>query len=144
MSWLEEALMFWGVGAKTATGYGHMDRDSDGIEKSLRDDLLEQAAEQAVAQAELARLAVMSPEEKAIDALDKRMGRGEDEGMGAGSSLGSDLYRLFSEAISAEWERRHIESLITLGKELYKHLGINLKKNKKAKMRIRELENMLP
>lgn len=134
MIWLEDALMFWGVGAKTATGYGHMDRD-EGSEKRLKSGLQEQAA----AEAEKARLADMAPEERAMEALCSRMEKGEDKGGSAGCPLANDLSGVISQAISDSWDADYCQKLMDLAKALYQHLGIDLKKNKKAKERIKEL-----
>lgn len=134
MAWLEEALIFWGVGAKTATGYGHMDRDET-AENRLKSGLQEQAA----IKAEQARLATMASEEVAMDVLRQRMDKGEDKGCGPGSSLGAALGKLFNQAMSETWDVRHYQALLVLGKELYRHLGVDLK-NKKVKERLRELE----
>lgn len=89
MAWLEEALMFWGVGAKTAAGYGHMGRDGS-AENRLKTGLQEQAS----VRAEQARLATMASEEVAMDALRQRMDKGEGIGGSLGCSLGADLIRL--------------------------------------------------
>ena len=134
MAWLEEALLFWGVGAKTATGYGHMDRDET-TENRLNSGLQEQAA----IKAEQARLATMASEEVAMDVLRQRMDKGEDKGCGPGSSLGAALGKLFNQAMSETWDVRHYQALLVLCKELYRHLGVDLK-NKKVKERLRELE----
>ena len=135
MAWLEEALMFWGVGAKTATGYGHMDRDEI-IEKRLKTGLQEQAA----IKAEQARLATMASEEVAMDALRQRMNKGESKGGPAGCALGADMNNLFGQAVADSWDSRYCQELVVLGRALYSHLGVDLKKNKKAKERLRELE----
>ena len=113
MLWLEDALMFWGIGAKTATGYGHMDKDEAGVEKQRQE-----LQSQEEARKEQARLATMAPEEVAMDAVRQRMERGESQGAGAGCPLGNDLSQLFTQA--------------KLGKSIYQHLGVNLKKNKKV------------
>ena len=134
MIWLEDALIFWGVGAKTATGYGHMDRD-ESSEKRLKSSLQEQAA----AEAEKARLAEMALEERAMDALRSRIEKGEDKGGSAGCPLANDLSSVISQAMSDSWDARYCHELVELGKAIYQHLGIDLKKNKKAKERIKEL-----
>ncbi len=135
MLWLEDALMFWGIGAKTATGYGHMDKDEAGVEKQRQE-----LQSQEEARKEQARLATMAPEEVAMDAVRQRMERGESQGAGAGCPLGNDLSQLFTQAKSEGWGSDLLETLIALGKSIYQHLGVDLKKNKKAKEKIRELE----
>ena len=112
MLWLEDALMFWGIGAKTATGYGHMDKDEAGEEKQRQE-----LQSQEEARKEQARLATMAPEEVAMDTMRQRMERGESQGAGAGCPLGNDLSQLFTQA--------------KLGKSIYQHLDVDLKKNKK-------------
>ena len=126
MLWLEDALMFWGIGAKTATGYGHMDKDEAGVEKQRQE-----LQSQEEARKEQARLATMAPEEVAMDAMRQRMERGESQGAGAGCPLGNDLSQLFTQAKSQYWGSDLLETLIALGKSIYQHLGVDLKKNKK-------------
>jgi CRISPR-associated protein Csm5 len=97
-----------------------------------------QADEQAAAEAEAQKLAAMSPEQKAIFVLRKRMKTGECKGMGAGCVLDQDLKSLATTA-SSNWDTADKAALRELAKEIGDYLNINTKKNAKYKALLKGL-----
>lgn len=90
------------------------------------------------------KLALLSEAEKAVALLEERMAAGEGKGAGPGHALAAELAALIDEALGAEWSDAERGSLQQLGKALYTHLGVDWRKNKKARERLRRLEGQPP
>lgn len=114
-------------------------------QQQVQAELARQAAEQqarkeAEAKAEQERqqaLAAMSSEERAIANLQQRIESGEGQGQGAGCPLATDLSQLVDQAI--QWQVSLQQQLFEVAKTACTHLGIDAKKNKKWRERLRSL-----
>ncbi|KUJ83442.1 MULTISPECIES: RAMP superfamily CRISPR-associated protein [Microbulbifer] len=97
-----------------------------------------EAEERAEAQARSAALAAMSEQQRSIHTLQERREAGEGRGQGPGCELANDLRGLMQQAI-AGWSPADRQALASAAREIYRHLGIDVKKNKKAKAALKEL-----
>lgn len=93
------------------------------------------AAEQA---AKAEKLAAMSDNQQQMFGLQERMEKGESKGKGPSEKLWGDLRGLIQ--ICDVWPAAERQQLLQLAKALVTHLGIDLKKSKKAKELVKQLE----
>ncbi|MCP5319266.1 MAG: hypothetical protein H7A12_00285 [Pseudomonadales bacterium] len=90
------------------------------------------------AKAKEERLKSLSDNGRAVETLRQRMEAGEGKGLGAGCTLASDLNRTIENA--SAWDAQDRSALRELAVTLYTHLGIDPKRNDKARKRLRTLE----
>ncbi len=130
---LSDALDYMGIGAKTGTGYGFMSPDEKG---TLR---LVEKVESEVAEVELER---MTPEQQKIALLATKLEKQAARHKGAGPSgeLWGDIKQLVDDALKWE-EQADKTALQERVKEAAKLLGIDIKKNKKAKAIVQSLNS---
>jgi len=123
----EHAFDWLGFGAKTAVGYGAMQEDPA---------VKQQREKAALAQVDEQRRASLTEGEQAVDSFKKRM-TAANKGKQFSDSLFPDLREC---AAGAEaWSDSDKALLHALAKEILEHLGINPKKNDKAKEVLRKL-----
>lgn len=95
-------------------------------------------AAEAAAEAEKAQqLAAMSAAELSIHQLLERKSRGEGKGAGAGHLLWTDLKKAVAD--SSNWQDAEKQTLLVAAKDIAAHLGIDWKKNDKAKAVIKSI-----
>lgn len=95
-------------------------------------------AAEAAADAEKAQqLAAMSAAELSIHQLLERKSRGEGKGAGAGHLLWTDLKKAVAD--SSNWQDAEKRALLVAAKDIAAHLGIDWKKNDKAKTVIKSI-----
>ncbi len=90
-------------------------------------------------QDEKEKLNKMSEIEKAIYMLKKRCETGEGESTGAGSMIAIELSDIIA-LTASKGSSQEKDNCHTLASEIYKHLGIDVKKNKKVKQKIKALK----
>lgn len=90
-----------------------------------------------LAREEKERVAALSDNGREIETLRQRMVTGEDKGRGAGCTLASDLNGLIERA--ADWDAQDRGALRELTIALYAHLGIDPRRNDRARKRLRSL-----
>lgn len=122
---LKQALDWLGAGAKTAAGYGRM-VEHDGATTHLRE-----VAEQAATQAERAKL---SPEQRALRALQERFAADQRRGAReAGGGLIGTTNQLLKEGLN--WPAADRQELATLVEAIFSYIGWgNKKKERKEKI----------
>ena len=94
--------------------------------------------EAAQAQQRANILAQLSDLGKDIFLLREKLETDENPGAGASGQLSADLSQLITKVIG-EGSAEERSTLYELATSIYKHLGINMKKNKKVKARLKEL-----
>jgi len=82
--------------------------------------------------------AAMSDTQREINLLQQRMHSGEGKGQGASAQLATDLTALIHQA-TEEWDAADRLELKQAAIQLYLHMGVDSKKNKKAKLRLKGL-----
>lgn len=105
-------------------------------EASRKAEVAAAAAAQAEAEQQ-AMLANMTPEQKQLHALCERMRQGEGRNQGPGCKLAQDLGSVVAGFVNADSNSKM--AALTTAREIYSHLGVDLKKNKKVKEKLDQL-----
>jgi CRISPR-associated protein Cmr6 len=135
---LEEALAWIGAGAKTAVGYGRMDRDEGGEQTLIQQ---REAAEQARREAEkAAQRESLPPEERALFDLEQMLAEEREAGRDQPnqSPLPQKIQQLLKEA--DDWPAEHRRRLADLIEAVYRDfLGWSSKAKKNVKPELSRL-----
>ena len=118
---LKQALDWLGAGAKTAAGYGRVVEDEDESEK------LREKAKQAKAKAEEAKL---SPEQRALRALQGRLEADQKRGVKeAGGELIGQTNQLLKDGLA--WQPADRVELAMLAEAIFSYIGWGAKKKER-------------